>query len=777
MNTKMSNTTKADEFRDVFQNSLKIESRSLSVKTLLSERNLRRINYSPYYQRNYVWDNEKQSFFIESVILGTEIPPLILFKTGNKTEVIDGRQRFETLKRFKEGDITLTGKGLRELQSIRQQSFPKMDVSTQDIFLESNIRVFEFEVINHPNLSDDIIDKVKKEIFSRYNTGITPLTRNELDNAKYDEDVFSKLFKNKLQSDPKLLNTFNSCFFPKLVISSKNSNAEIISKNVDFIRRFRILNTFPISSYAGASDRTEKIDLLYEFANNNSESIENDFDVFLTLLNSVLSIYEDNKDNTLINNRLVYETVLWAMSILNNENIDCDIDYAAMIRFFESKKDKFGSEDYHYYRKVIDRYETTAKFFNLQTGFDFSEYIRDSKFSEKVKDLRQTEEGFSKSVEELSNLRSHKQNPTSVPIDEVRHDLKTTKYIIRPSYQRQEKINHQKASSIIESILLGITLPPIFVYKRDSGVKEIVDGQQRLLSIIGFIGEKFYDETGKLTSSINNQFKLKGLRILTSLEGKRFSDLGEHYQDKILDFVLDLIIIEQSMNKSFDPVDLFIRLNYKPYPIKPNTFEMWNSIVDPDVIKKIKSVNKYDFSNWFFLREVNGKNADRMYNEELITVLSYVHYMNKKGSDSVIGLFPRKDTITCRVKDKKGLTNFLIELDNMAKEKEDFIDSINSISLMISNLEVWLGGNIDKDKFNNFLNVKNRINFRRSLQDFYILWLVLINVNPESNVINNLQGDLQDVLKKRINIEDKDIDDDYLLEFNSLIDNLKTKYK
>lgn len=777
MSTKMINTTKADKFRDVFQNSLKIESRSLSVKTLLSERNLRRINYSPYYQRNYVWDNEKQSFFIESVILGTEIPPLILFKTGNITEVIDGRQRFETLKRFKEGDITLTGKGLRELQSIRNQSFPKMEESTQDIFLESNIRVFEFEVINHPNLSDDIIDKVKKEIFSRYNTGITPLTRNELDNAKYDEDVFSTLFKNKLQSDHEFLISFNACFFPKLQVSHKGSNAEIISKNVDFIRRFRILNTFPISSYAGASDRTEKIDLLYEFANSNSESIENDFEVFLKLLNSVLSIYEENKGNNLINSRLVYETVLWAMSIMKNENIDCDIDHSALISFFEKTTDKFDLEDYHYYRKIIDRYETTAKFFNLQTGFDFSEYIRDSKFSDKVKDLRQTEEGFSKSVDELSNLRSHKQNPTSVPIDEVRHDLKTTKYLIRPSYQRQEKINQLKASSIIESILLGITLPPVFVYKRNSGVKEIVDGQQRLLSIIGFIGEKFYDETGKLTSSVNNNFKLKGLRILTSLEGCHFSDLNEHYQDKILDFVLDLIIIEQSMNESFDPVDLFIRLNYKPYPIKQNTFEMWNSIVDPDVIKKIKSVSKYSFSNWFFLRETNGKNADRMYNEELITVLSYIHYMNKKGTDSVIGLFPRKDTITCRVKDKKGLTSFLVELDNMAKEKEEFIESISSISLMIDNLEDWLGGNIDKDKFNRFLNVKNRSNFRRSLQDFYILWLVLIHVNPESNTIQNLKNDLQRVLRMRINIEDKEIDDEYLLEFNALIEKLKEKYK
>ena len=101
----MGTTVKEDKFIKIFKNSLKIDARTISIKTLLSERNLRRINYTPYYQRNYVWDNIKQTFFIESVILGTEIPPLIFFKSGMRMEVIDGRQRFETLKRFKENDL------------------------------------------------------------------------------------------------------------------------------------------------------------------------------------------------------------------------------------------------------------------------------------------------------------------------------------------------------------------------------------------------------------------------------------------------------------------------------------------------------------------------------------------------------------------------------------------------------------------------------------------------------------------------------------------------
>ena len=89
----MANLTEQN-FIEIFKNSIKITPRTLSIKTLLSERNLRRIDYKPYYQRNYVWDNIKQTFFIESVILGTEVPPLIFFKSGTNIEIIDGRQRY-----------------------------------------------------------------------------------------------------------------------------------------------------------------------------------------------------------------------------------------------------------------------------------------------------------------------------------------------------------------------------------------------------------------------------------------------------------------------------------------------------------------------------------------------------------------------------------------------------------------------------------------------------------------------------------------------------------
>ncbi|TBR59506.1 hypothetical protein B4U84_00765 [Westiellopsis prolifica IICB1] len=77
---------KQEEFENIFTSHLKIETYSKSIEALFSLRQLNKINYQPYYQRNYVWDNHKASYFIESILLGTEIPPLIFF---NKTQFLN----------------------------------------------------------------------------------------------------------------------------------------------------------------------------------------------------------------------------------------------------------------------------------------------------------------------------------------------------------------------------------------------------------------------------------------------------------------------------------------------------------------------------------------------------------------------------------------------------------------------------------------------------------------------------------------------------------------
>lgn len=736
----MSNTYNSnnDKFLEIFKKCLKIEAKTISIKTLLSERNLKRIDYSPYYQRNYVWDKTKQSFFIESVILGTEIPPLIFYKSGLKVEVIDGRQRFETLKKFKENDIKLSSKGLMSLEFLADNSFNNLDEKFREIFWSSNIRVFEFEVVNYPDLPNEIEDKIKKEIFRRYNTGITPLTSSEVDNAKYIDDKLTQAFNSHILAEE----GFGRRIYQTFIASE---TVDILPKEVlsNFFRKFYILNKFPITKYAGGASRNEILDLLYDFATQyiEDENINVELEKFNKQIELVFEIYTYfiTKDDRL-KSKLIFECILWAVRILEIEEIPIIIDDVFKNKLFlhyQNNIKKYELVEYHYYGKILQRFNDTADIFKELTGFDFSSFIRNSTFNQEVKDNLDYFAGKNNKIEEFDNLRHNKPAPISTPIEEIITDVKSNKYLIRPAYQRQEKINELKASSIIESILLGINLPPIFIFKRKDGVKEVIDGQQRLLSIIGFLGEEYRNEYNTSVLTNKNNFKLRGLKILSELNGENYSKLSEEYKDKILDFTIDVIIIEEILNKAFEPTDLFIRLNNKPYPIKENSFEMWNSTVNTEVIKTIKDCTNKEIG-WFYIKETEVNpdiRNDRMENEEFITSLSYLtyHCLDKKlGFDKVIGFFLRIDGITCRLKYKTGLTDFLVRLENEAIEKSSFIKSIEITQNIIQGLKSTFLTDNHKEDLNKILNVLNKERVRRSLQDFYIMWIILLSYeNPE----------------------------------------------
>ncbi len=89
----------------------------------------------------------------------------------------------------------------------------------------------------------------------------------------------------------------------------------------------------------------------------------------------------------------------------------------------------YSSDNPHYYSSIITRFSDTATLFDSITNLDFSEYIRDENFRNTINTLKQTEVDAAKSIDELSNLRLNKPNPISTPIDEIKLDLKTNRYL------------------------------------------------------------------------------------------------------------------------------------------------------------------------------------------------------------------------------------------------------------------------------------------------------------------------------------------------------------
>lgn len=785
-----------ETFEKIFKEHLKVETYSKSIDSLFSPRLRNKIDYKPYYQRNYVWDYNKATYFIESILLGTEIPPLIFFDNNSGIEIIDGRQRFETIMRFMENKFALKPKGLQILTQLKNNSYDdlaKNDREIIDKFLDAKLRIIEFKLVNEPPLDKYLEDRIKKEIFSRYNSGITPLKKAEIDNAIYDDDALSEAFKEYFDNNEHRLEELFNIFFKTREKDPKEVPTE---KIMTFIRKSLILPMTPITYYARGTGRTDLITKLYEKLSD--DSVNNEIDVINSFFKKVDFINKVRYfaiQKHLKSNRLAYECFLWGLGLLELEEIEIEFsDELAenIANFIDANIEAYTEQDYGFNKEVLTRYSQTAEYFTSNYQIDTSIYISPNALKRaEIKELIKPNDTSTK-LSELESLRLNKPEPSRISIDDVVRLMNKRRFLVRPSYQRKEVINPTKASSIIESILLGITLPAIFIFKREDGISEVIDGQQRLLTLLGFIGSEYIDEKGKSKSSKNHKFSLRKLKILKELDGKKFDALNEEQKNKIYDFPLYLVEIDEVRNPQFDPIDLFIRLNDKPYPIRENSFEMWNSWVDIDIINYIKTL-KASIENWFFLKQLRTANdRDRMENEELITSLIFLEYsFISSDTRKTLDVYQKTDRLNARIGDKVLISNLLLELtENGNEKKTTFYTAARNIKSFIKKVKyVLLDKDKSKDELFDYLRLeldevfkagKDQRYFRRTMQDFYFLWLMINDINFEMIKFHRLtmKSQIKEMFKylKNIPLEDN-TDNKGLNHFNKMLSDFKTSYR
>lgn len=129
-----------------------------------------------------------------------------------------------------------------------------------------------------------------------------------------------------------------------------------------------------------------------------------------------------------------------------------------------------------------------------------------------------------------------------------------------PEFQREYVWDDKRASLLVESVLLEIPIPIIYLAEEANGVFTIIDGQQRLRSFFRFL---------------NNEFKLKNLGMLRDHEGKFFQDLDKEAQTKIEDANLRIIEIQKDTDPNVK-FEIFERLNVGS--VKLNDQELRNCI-------------------------------------------------------------------------------------------------------------------------------------------------------------------------------------------------------
>lgn len=190
--------------------------------------------FVPDYQRDFVWDEERQSKMVESIILGLPIPSIFVAEDPNgRLEIVDGSQRIRTLSAFLNNDLTLTD--LSKVTSLNGIKFSELDSSRK--------RKFNNTAISMIVLSEETSPEMRNDLFERINKGSDILrgmeVRKGIFTGEFTDFLYNECSKNSkfrgmitLSSSVKNRQEYEELILRFFAISEKYPKYSAFSRNV-----------------------------------------------------------------------------------------------------------------------------------------------------------------------------------------------------------------------------------------------------------------------------------------------------------------------------------------------------------------------------------------------------------------------------------------------------------------------------------------------------------------------------------------------------------------
>ena len=220
-----------------------------------------------------------------------------------------------------------------------------------------------------------------------------------------------------------------------------------------------------------------------------------------------------------------------------------------------------------------------------------------------------------------------------ISIGEIKSMYENGEIVINPDFQRLFRWTDHQKTKLIESILLGIPIPPIFVYQREDGLWEVVDGLQRLSTILQFFGVLKKDD-----GNLYDYLVLSGTKYLPSLK----DIVWTKHQDYEKELPLPLQLYFKRSKLQFS-----IILNESDPAAKFEVFQRLNTggtfASNQEIRNVIMIMMNRDVYDWFqelsknkdFLETINlsDRLLQEQYHTELILrfiALRYYEYNSKK---------------------------------------------------------------------------------------------------------------------------------------------------
>ena len=162
-------------------------------------------------------------------------------------------------------------------------------------------------------------------------------------------------------------------------------------------------------------------------------------------------------------------------------------------------------------------------------------------------------EGLIEDVDsQIVNIRT---KSLDISFNELYDMYENEELIIAPDYQRLFRWEVEKQSRFIESLILEMPVPPIFVIETDDGIYELIDGLQRISSYLHFRGVKFGEDQDEL-----EPLQLSGCDIVPDLNGYSFETLPKALQIKLKRSFVRMEVIKKESEPSLK-YHMFKRLN------------------------------------------------------------------------------------------------------------------------------------------------------------------------------------------------------------------------
>lgn len=155
-----------------------VENKPFSLKQINDLIDEDDIELSPDFQRNFIWDETRQSRLIESILLGLPLPSIYLsqYKDGRLT-IVDGLQRIITIRRFLGNKLRLNN--LEYINECNGKTYSQL----KEIFSPLRLRRFGQTQIMCFVIDYRSPNKLKFDLFRRLNTGGKPLNNQEIRNC------------------------------------------------------------------------------------------------------------------------------------------------------------------------------------------------------------------------------------------------------------------------------------------------------------------------------------------------------------------------------------------------------------------------------------------------------------------------------------------------------------------------------------------------------------------------------------------------------------------